>query len=68
MLRTVLRLRNLLKLYSRPLLPGSCHAAELKFLPLATGALHVDAIRVVDVLTSEAIDVKDLPDIIAVEA
>jgi hypothetical protein len=32
---------------------------------LVAGALHVEAVRVVDVVTNEATDIRDLPDIIA---
>jgi TRAPP trafficking subunit Trs65 len=38
---------------------------ELKFLPLAAGALHLEAVRVVDAVTNEATYIRDLPDIIA---
>lgn len=32
-------------------------------LPLAVGALRLEAVRLVDVNTNEMIDIKDLPDI-----
>ncbi|PWY81939.1 hypothetical protein BO70DRAFT_315398 [Aspergillus heteromorphus CBS 117.55] len=46
-----------------PLLPGTCFSTELKLLPLAVGALRLEAVRLVDVNTNETIDIKDLPDI-----
>lgn len=51
-------------LYS-PLLPGTCHSTEIKLLPLATGPLHLEAVRLVDVNTNETTDIRDLPDILA---
>ncbi|PGH33362.1 hypothetical protein GX50_03839 [[Emmonsia] crescens] len=48
-----------------PLLPGKCHSTELKLLPLAAGVLHVEAVRLVDLNTNEAMDIRDLPDIIS---
>ncbi|KAL9037684.1 MAG: hypothetical protein Q9214_005589 [Letrouitia sp. 1 TL-2023] len=47
--------------------PGFCHNAELKFLPLASGILHIEAIRVIDLVANESIDVRDLPEIVADE-
>ncbi|KAL9613642.1 MAG: hypothetical protein Q9167_001818 [Letrouitia subvulpina] len=47
--------------------PGFCHNAELKFLPLASGVLHIEAIRVIDLVANESIDVRDLPEIVADE-
>lgn len=51
-----------------PLPPGSCHITELKLLPLAPGSLRLEVVRIVDVATGEATDVRDLPDIVAVES
>lgn len=51
----------------RPLNPGSCYTTELKFLPLAKGVLHVKTVRVVDTVSNETADIRDLPDIIASE-
>ncbi|OJD28209.1 hypothetical protein ACJ73_00392 [Blastomyces percursus] len=48
-----------------PLPPGTCHSTELKLLPLAAGVLHVEAVRLVDLNTNEALDIKDLPDIVS---
>ncbi|ORX91974.1 TRAPP trafficking subunit Trs65-domain-containing protein, partial [Clohesyomyces aquaticus] len=47
------------------LAPGACYTASLKFLPLASGVLGVDAVRVADLATQEAADVRDLPCICA---
>lgn len=51
----------------RHLAPGACYTADLKFLPLTSGVLHVDAVRVVDLATNAVADVRDLPSIVAVE-
>ncbi|KAJ5091875.1 hypothetical protein NUU61_006745 [Penicillium alfredii] len=48
-----------------PLLPGTCHSTEITLLPLATGPLHLEAVRLVDVNTNETTDIRDLPDIVA---
>ncbi|KAF2691326.1 hypothetical protein K458DRAFT_426663 [Lentithecium fluviatile CBS 122367] len=50
------------------LAPGACYTADLKFIALSAGVLSVDAIRVVDLGTNEASDIRDLPAIVAVES
>lgn len=50
-----------------PLLPETCHSTEIKLLPLATGPLHLEAVRLVDVNTNETTDIRDLPDILVVD-
>ncbi|MCJ1465380.1 hypothetical protein MMC07_003998 [Pseudocyphellaria aurata] len=50
-----------------PLNPGSCYNADLRFLPLTKGVLQLEAIRVVDVVSNESVDIRDLPDIVAAE-
>ncbi len=45
--------------------PGSCYATEMEFLPLAEGYLQVEPIRVTDIDSGIAIDVRDLPDVVA---
>jgi hypothetical protein len=40
---------------------------EIKFVALATGVLALDALRIVDLATQDAVDIRDLPDIVAVE-
>ncbi|KAL8650071.1 MAG: hypothetical protein Q9210_004042 [Variospora velana] len=47
--------------------PGFCHNTELKFLPLAKGVLHIEAVRVVDLEENKWVDVRDLPEIVAEE-
>ncbi|KAL8704387.1 MAG: hypothetical protein Q9201_002456 [Fulgogasparrea decipioides] len=47
--------------------PGFCHNTELKFLPLAKGVLQVEAVRVIDLVTNNAIDIRTLPEIVAEE-
>lgn len=44
-----------------PLAPGSCHAVELQFLALREGIVGVEAIRVIDLVTQEHVDIRDLP-------
>ncbi|KAL9008620.1 MAG: hypothetical protein Q9173_006272 [Seirophora scorigena] len=50
-----------------PVNPGFCHNTELKFLPLAKGVLHIEAVRVVDLEENRSVDVRDLPEILAEE-
>ncbi|KKA16878.1 hypothetical protein T310_9492 [Rasamsonia emersonii CBS 393.64] len=50
-----------------PLLPGTCHSTELVLLPLTTGSLHLEAVRLVDLNTNETTDIRDLPDIVVSE-
>ncbi len=57
---------TLFSLCKRLLAPESCLNTEIKFLPLTRGYLHIDAVRVVDVASGDYIDVRDLPDIVAV--
>ena len=45
--------------------PGSCVDAQLGFVSLTTGVLQIEAVRVVDVVSGDAVDVRDLPDIVA---
>ncbi|PTU22523.1 hypothetical protein P175DRAFT_0430990 [Aspergillus ochraceoroseus IBT 24754] len=47
------------------LLPGTCFATEIKFLPLAVGSLRLECVRLVDVNTNETTDIRDLPDILS---
>ncbi|KAL4879530.1 TRAPP trafficking subunit Trs65-domain-containing protein [Aspergillus karnatakaensis] len=48
-----------------PLLPGTCFATELKFLPLAVGSLRLESVRLIDVNSNETTDIRDLPDILS---
>jgi hypothetical protein len=47
--------------------PAACYTAEIKFLPLASGVLHLDVLRLVDLATQQAMDVQHLPDIISID-
>lgn len=51
--------------FHRPLGPGCCLHTQLKFLPIALGHLQIEAVRVVDVVSNDVVDVRDLPDIVA---
>lgn len=51
-------------LIHRPLNPDACVSTELHFLPLTVGRLPVEAIRVIDVVTNDSIDIRDVPDIV----
>ncbi|KAI3331994.1 TRAPP trafficking subunit Trs65-domain-containing protein [Xylariaceae sp. AK1471] len=46
-----------------PLAPGTCHAAELKFLALKEGIVGVDAVRILDLGSNEHVDIRHLPTI-----
>ena len=39
----------------------------MEFLPLAKGLLRIEALRVTDLASNETADVRELPDIIAME-
>jgi hypothetical protein len=47
--------------------PTACYTAEIKFLPLASGVLHLEALRLVDLATQQTMDVRHLPDIVAID-
>jgi hypothetical protein len=51
----------------RPLAPAACFTTELKFVALASGVLYLESLRVVDLNTQDTTDIKDLPDIVAIE-
>ncbi|KAL5594514.1 hypothetical protein BROUX41_001440 [Berkeleyomyces rouxiae] len=44
-----------------PLAPGSCHVTELRFLALKEGILGIEAVRVVDLMTQEHVEIRELP-------
>ena len=50
-----------------PLAPGACYEVQLKFLALRTGVVGVEAVRVVDLGSSEHVDIKDLPSVVVEE-
>ncbi|KAK8872903.1 TRAPP trafficking subunit Trs65-domain-containing protein [Apiospora arundinis] len=47
-----------------PLAPGSCHVVELRFMALKSGIVSVDAVRVVDLGSTEHVDIRDLPTVL----
>ncbi|TRX98273.1 hypothetical protein FHL15_000918 [Xylaria flabelliformis] len=46
-----------------PLVPGTCHAAELKFLALKEGIVGLDAVRIIDLGNNEHVDIRELPNV-----
>ncbi|KAI0544880.1 TRAPP trafficking subunit Trs65-domain-containing protein [Xylaria curta] len=46
-----------------PLVPGTCHAAELKFLALKEGIVGLDAVRIIDLGNNEHVDIRELPSV-----
>ena len=48
-----------------PLAPGSCFETEIKLLALSEGFLEIEAVRIVDMDSNEAVDVRELPDVAA---
>jgi hypothetical protein len=52
----------------RQLSPGSCYTADLRFLALSAGVLSVESLRVVDLVSNETVDIRDLPSIVAVKS
>lgn len=47
-----------------PLAPSACHTIELRFVALRSGVVGMDAVRVIDLVTQEHVDIRDLPSII----
>ena len=47
-----------------PLAPSACHTIELRFMALRSGITGLDAVRVIDLVTQEHVDITDLPSII----
>lgn len=47
-------------------MPSACHTTELSFVPLTTGLLTLEGVRVVDLNTNETTECKDLPSIVSV--
>lgn len=47
-------------------MPSACHTAELRFVPLTTGLLSVEGVRVVDLNTNETTECRELPSIVSV--
>ncbi|KAH8837456.1 hypothetical protein MCOR27_004670 [Pyricularia oryzae] len=46
-----------------PLAPGACHVVDLRFVALRAGTLAIEAVRVVDMVSQEHVDVRELPTI-----
>jgi hypothetical protein len=46
-------------------MPSACHTTELRFVPLATGLLTLEGVRVVDLNTNETTECRELPSIVA---
>ncbi|TLS29136.1 hypothetical protein PpBr36_00294 [Pyricularia pennisetigena] len=46
-----------------PLAPGACHVVDLRFVALRAGTLTIEAVRVVDMVSQEHVDVRELPTI-----
>lgn len=61
---TMLSLFSFCKI-SSPLNPGNCYDTALNFLPLTHGVLHIEALRITDLVSNKSVDVRSLPDIIA---
>jgi TRAPP trafficking subunit Trs65 len=51
----------------RPLAASACYETVIKFLPLVAGVLHLESLRLVDLTTQDATDIREVPDIVAVE-
>lgn len=47
-----------------PLAPGACHVVDLRFVALRAGALAIECVRVIDMVSQEHVDVRDLPSIL----
>lgn len=51
-----------------PLPTGACFEAQLKFRVLKTGVLDIGVLRILDLDTRQTVDVRELPDVVALEA
>nr|POE71408.1 hypothetical protein CFP56_62503 [Quercus suber] len=51
-----------------PLSPGECYETQLRFRAVALGVLELGTLRLVDLETRQSVEVKELPDVIAVAA
>ncbi|KAK6335597.1 hypothetical protein TWF696_002364 [Orbilia brochopaga] len=47
-----------------PLAPNACHTAELRFIALATGVLTIEGVRVVDLMTNDHTECRELPTVV----
>lgn len=51
-----------------PLPPGACYSTKMRFRAMITGVLDLGVIGVVDLETRQTVDVRELPDVVALEA
>lgn len=51
-----------------PLPTGACYETDLNFRAMKTGVLDLGIVRIVDLDTRQTVDVRELPDVIAVES
>lgn len=51
-----------------PLPPGACFETHMKFKALKSGVLDLGTLRIVDLDTRQTVDVRELPDVIALAA
>ncbi|KAI0126009.1 TRAPP trafficking subunit Trs65-domain-containing protein, partial [Xylariales sp. AK1849] len=47
-----------------PLAPGACHVVELRFLALKPGIVGIEAVRAVDLGSTEHVDIRELPTVV----
>lgn len=50
-----------------PLAPGACYETRLRFRAVALGVLGLGILRLVDLETRQSVDVRELPDVVALE-
>lgn len=50
-----------------PLATGACHVVELRFMALKSGIVGIEAVRVVDLSTTEHVDIRELPTVVVEE-
>ncbi|KAK3725056.1 hypothetical protein LTR37_000566 [Vermiconidia calcicola] len=50
-----------------PLRPGDCFETQMKFRALRTGVLDLGVVRIVDLDTRQTVDVRELPDVVAID-
>ena len=51
-----------------PLPPGACFETQMKFRAITTGVLNLGVVRIVDLDTRQMVDVRELPDVIALDS
>jgi hypothetical protein len=50
-----------------PLATGACHVVELRFMAMKSGIVGIEAVRVVDLGTTEHVDIRELPTVVVEE-